>query len=126
MARRQQPAPNEDARLSQELEAVFIEKRCTYGRGHLTREQRARGHTCGERRVGRLMRTRGLQTRPRRRFRPQTNDSRHDGPGAGPPSRWPGATDGPRRACGLTAIAAASTPVPTIAPCWQRTAWCRS
>lgn len=70
----------EDARLSQEVEAVFIEKRRTYGRVRLTHELRARGHTCGERRVGRLMRARGLQARPRRRFRPQTTDSRHDSP----------------------------------------------
>ena len=66
------PRQKEDARLSQELEAVFIEKRRTYGRVRLTHELRARGHACGERRVGRLMRARGLQARPRRRFRPQT------------------------------------------------------
>lgn len=76
----QSPRQQEDARLSQELEAVFIEQRRTYGRVRLTHELRARGHTCGERRVGRLMRARGLQARPRRRFRPQTTDSRHDGP----------------------------------------------
>lgn len=74
------PRQKEDARLSQQLEAVFIEKRRTYGRVRLTHELRARGHTCGERRVGRLMRAKGLNARPRRRFRPQTTDSRHDNP----------------------------------------------
>jgi putative transposase len=74
------PRQQEDARLSQEVEAVFVEKRRTYGRVRLTHELRARGHTCGERRVGRLMRAKGLQARARRRFRPQTTDSRHDGP----------------------------------------------
>ena len=74
------PRQQEDARLSQEVEAVFIEKRRTYGRVRLTHELRARGHTCGERRVGRLMRAKDLHARPRRRFRPQTTDSRHDGP----------------------------------------------
>jgi putative transposase len=74
------PRQKEDARLSQEVEAVFIEKRRTYGRVRLTHELRARGHACGERRVGRLMRAKGLQARPRRRFRPQTTDSRHDSP----------------------------------------------
>lgn len=74
------PRQKEDARLSQALEAVFIEKRRTYGRIRLTHELRARGHACGERRVGRLMRAKGLQARPRRRFRPQTTDSRHDSP----------------------------------------------
>lgn len=74
------PRQKEDARLSQALEAVFIEKRRTYGRIRLTHELRARGHACGERRVGRLMRAKNLQARPRRRFRPQTTDSRHDSP----------------------------------------------
>ena len=74
------PRQQEDARLSQEVEAVFLEKRRTYGRVRLTHELRARGHTCGERRVGRLMRAKDLHARPRRRFRPQTTDSRHDGP----------------------------------------------
>ena len=82
------PRQKEDARLSQALEAVFIEKRRTYGRVRLTHELRARGHACGERRVGRLMRARGLQARPRRRFRPQTTDSRHDSPIA--PNGLPG------------------------------------
>lgn len=89
------PRQQEDARLSQEVEAVFIEKRRTYGRVRLTHELRARGHTCGERRVARLMRAQNLQARPRRRFRPQTTESRHDRPIApnrlaerpGPPSR---------------------------------------
>ena len=74
------PRQQEDARLSQEVEAVFLEKRRTYGRVRLTHELRARGHTCGERRVARLMRAKNLQARPPRRFRPQTTDSRHDGP----------------------------------------------
>ena len=70
----------EDARLAEQLESVFLEKRRTYGRVRLTLELRARGHTCGQRRVGRLMRAKGLCARPRRRYRPQTTDSRHDGP----------------------------------------------
>ena len=74
------PRQQEEARLSQAVEAVFVEKRRTYGRVRLTHELRARGHPCGERRVGRLMRARNLHARPRRRFRPQTTDSRHDGP----------------------------------------------
>jgi transposase InsO family protein len=74
------PRQKEDARLSQEVEAVFVEKRRTYGRIRLTRELRARGHACGERRVARLMRAKDLNARPRRAYRPQTTDSRHDGP----------------------------------------------
>ena len=76
------PRQQEEARLSQEVESVFIEQRRTYGRVRLTHTLtlRARGHTCGERRVGRLMRAKGLQARPRPRFRPQTTDSRHNHP----------------------------------------------
>jgi putative transposase len=75
-SRRQQ----EDARLAPQIEAVFIEKRRTYGRVRLTHELRARGQVCGQRRVRRLMRAKGLCARPRRRYRPQTTDSRHDHP----------------------------------------------
>jgi transposase InsO family protein len=74
------PRQKEDARLSHAVEAVFVEKRRTYGRIRLTRELRARGHACGERRVARLMRAKDLHARPPRAFRPQTTDSRHDGP----------------------------------------------
>jgi len=74
------PRQQEDARLAQQIEALFVEKRRTYGRVRLTHELRARGQACGQRRVRRLMRTQGLCARPRRRYRPQTTDSRHDLP----------------------------------------------
>ena len=74
--RRQQ----EDARLAPQIEALFIKKRRTYGRVRLTHELQARGQACGQRRVRRLMRAQGLRARPRRRYRPQTTDSRHDHP----------------------------------------------
>ena len=74
------PRQQEDARLSPVVASVFVEKRRTYGRVRLTRELRARGHACGERRVRRLMRAQDLQARRRRLFVPQTTDSRHDGP----------------------------------------------
>ncbi len=80
--RRRRPTPRqqEDARLADELEAVFVEKRRTYGRVRLTYELKARGHRCGQRRVRRLMRQRGLRARSRRAYCPQTTDSRHDHP----------------------------------------------
>ena len=74
--RRQQ----EDARLAPQIEALFKEKRRTYGRVRLTHELRARGQSCGQRRVRRLMRAQGLSARPRRRYRPQTTNSRHNHP----------------------------------------------
>jgi transposase InsO family protein len=70
----------EDAQLLVEVQATFEQSRRTYGRPRLTRALRARGHAHGERRIGRLMRTAGLCVRPRRRFVPQTTQSRHNGP----------------------------------------------
>jgi transposase InsO family protein len=74
------PRQQEDARLAPIVAEVFAATRRTYGRVRLTRELKARGHACGERRVARLLRAQGLQARPRRRFRPQTTDSRHADP----------------------------------------------
>ena len=74
------PRQQEDARLARQIEALFVAKRRAYGRVRLTHELKARGHLCGQRRVRRLMRRQGLCARPRRRYRPQTTDSRHDHP----------------------------------------------
>jgi transposase InsO family protein len=70
----------EDAQLTVELHAVFEQSRRTYGRPRLTRALRIAGHVHGQRRIGRLMRAAGLCARPRRRFRPQTTQSKHNGP----------------------------------------------
>ena len=71
---------SEDARITEELKTAFAQSRRTYGRPRLMRSLRARGHCHGERRIGRLMRAAGLCARSRRRFVPQTTQSRHDGP----------------------------------------------
>lgn len=75
-SRRQQ----EDAQLMRELLKAFAQSRQTYGRPRLTYYLRQRGHAHGQRRIGRLMRAAGLCARRRRTFRPQTTQSRHDGP----------------------------------------------
>jgi len=71
---------SEDARLTEELKSAFAQSRRTYGRPRLRHALAARGHRHGERRSGRLMRAAGLRARSRRRFVPQTTQSRHDGP----------------------------------------------
>jgi putative transposase len=71
---------SEDAQLTVELKAAFEQSRRTYGRPRLTRALHACGHRHGQRRIGRLMRAAGLCARSRRRFVPQTTQSRHDGP----------------------------------------------
>ena len=75
-SRRQQ----EDAQIIEELQTVFAQSRQTYGRPRLTYCLRQRGHRLSQRRVGRLMQTSGIYARHRRKFRPQTTQSRHDGP----------------------------------------------
>jgi putative transposase len=70
----------EDARLLAQLKAAFAKSRSTYGRPRLTRVLRTQGFHHSQQRVGRLMRQAGLCARPRRRFRPQTTQSRHEGP----------------------------------------------
>jgi len=69
-------------------------ERC-YGSPRLTHELRARGHTCSENRVARLMQQHHLRAHGRRRFVPRTTDSDHDQPiapnrlAAGPPPPGP-------------------------------------
>jgi putative transposase len=57
------------------------ESRQTYGSPRIRNWLQQRGQRCGRRRVARLMRTMGLQSRLRRRFRPMSlTDSNHDLP----------------------------------------------
>lgn len=77
----------QDAQLTQELLRAFAQSRSTYGRPRLTRHLQKLGRRHSQRRVGRLMRAAGLCARQRRRHRPQTTQSRHDGPIA--PNRLP-------------------------------------
>lgn len=51
--------------------------RQTYGSPRLHREVRAAGFACGRHRVARLMREGGLHARTRRRWQPQTTNSKH-------------------------------------------------
>jgi len=65
-----------DARLALEIAAVHRRSRGTYGSPRVHAELRARGVRVGKKRVERLMRSRGLVARQKRRFR-RTTDSRH-------------------------------------------------
>lgn len=68
-----------DRRLTVEIVAIHAESRRCYGSPRVHAELRARGHRTGRKRVGRLMRARGLAARRRRPFR-VTTDSTHDRP----------------------------------------------
>jgi putative transposase len=75
------PAPRTQAddRLVVEIAAIHAESRQRYGSPRIHAELAERGHRTSRKRVARLMRTRGLAARRRRRFR-VTTQSRHPFP----------------------------------------------
>jgi transposase InsO family protein len=65
-----------DAALGAEIAEVHATSRKTYGSPRVHAELRARGRRVGAKRVARLMREKGLQSKRRRRFK-ATTDSKH-------------------------------------------------
>jgi putative transposase len=80
--RKHQPSrrAQEDARLSSTILQFHARSRQTYGSPRIREDFREVGVAIGRRRVARLMRQKGICGRCRRRRRPQTTDSDHDGP----------------------------------------------
>lgn len=71
----------DDAKLTEEIRRRQHSHRGRYGRRRMRRElSSALGSSINEKRVGRLMRQAGLQSRKRRRFRVVTTDSKHAHP----------------------------------------------
>jgi transposase InsO family protein len=71
----------EDKQLVEQIRQGQHRHRGRYGRRRMTPEiSEARGHKVNHKRVGRLMREHGLQSRKRRRFRVVTTDSKHAHP----------------------------------------------
>ncbi len=66
-----------DEQLRGQILSIHHQSRRTYGSPRVHAELRARGERCGRKRVARLMREAGLRVKVRRRFRPQTTDSKH-------------------------------------------------
>ena len=64
-------------RLLFAMRVIHQECRGVYGSPRMCRELVARGYSCSENRVARLMRQAGLIARQRRKFRPRTTDSDH-------------------------------------------------
>jgi putative transposase len=71
------PRRLQDEVLAREVRDAFLESRATYGTPRLRHELRERGHACGRRRIGRLMRQQGLHALRKGRFIPRTTDSSH-------------------------------------------------
>ena len=67
----------ENARLVTRMHSLQQRHRGRYGRRRMHRALREEVGVINEKRVGRLMRQHGLQSRLRRRFRVVTTDSRH-------------------------------------------------
>jgi putative transposase len=78
--RPESPRARRQAELLQAIEAVHRESRGTYGSPRVHRGLEARGQTCSENTVAKLMRLAGVRARTARRFVVRTTDSRHDHP----------------------------------------------
>jgi putative transposase len=63
--------------LSALISTIHKNSRQTYGSPRIHREVRAGGWRCGRQRIARLMRAAGLRARTRRRWHPQTTNSKH-------------------------------------------------
>jgi len=65
----------EDARLSAEIQQIFLDNRQVYGSPRIHAVLKARGLHCSRKRVVRLMQALGLSAQPKRRARPLTTRS---------------------------------------------------
>lgn len=75
--KRERPRAQQDNELSQAIEPIFVTSRKTYGSPRIMHALRRSGWRCGKNRIARLMRSRGLRARQKRRFRAQTTRSDH-------------------------------------------------
>lgn len=71
------PRRVQDQKLVEQITPIFHASRRTYGSPRVQTALRRAGARCGKNRVARLMREQGLRARQKRRFRPQTTQSRH-------------------------------------------------
>lgn len=77
LSREESLRSRENRRLSVRIGAIYHEHRQVYGALRIWRELAAQGHACGKHRVARLMKAAGLRSVHRRRYRPQTTNSKH-------------------------------------------------
>jgi len=76
----ERPRAQQDKELSNAIEPIFVASRRTYGSPRIMHALRRSGWRCGKNRIARLMRSRGLRARQKRRFRPKTTQSDHQLP----------------------------------------------
>jgi transposase InsO family protein len=70
----------EDERLGKRIAVIHETSRKTYGCPRIMRSLRREGVRCGKKRVARIMRQKDIKGCQKARFRPQTTDSKHNGP----------------------------------------------
>ena len=71
------PRRLQDQKLAAQITPLFQQSRRTYGSPRIHAALRRAGERCGKNRVARLMRQQGLRAKQKRRFRPQTTQSKH-------------------------------------------------
>lgn len=69
-----------DAELLEHIRTIQEQGRGLYGSDRIYRALRRQGMVCSRKRIARLMRENGLNSRRRRRWKPRTTDSRHNRP----------------------------------------------
>jgi transposase InsO family protein len=70
----------QDAALAERIALIFLQSRNTYGSRRIQQLLRRQGIQCGKNRICRLMEQGALRPVQKRRFRPQTTQSRHAEP----------------------------------------------
>jgi putative transposase len=73
----ERPRRQQDKHLLGQIEPIFVASRRTYGSPRIMHALRRSGWHCGKNRIARLMRSRGLRARQKRRFRAKTTQSDH-------------------------------------------------
>ena len=73
----ERPRARQDNELSQAIEPIFVASRKTYGSPRIMHALRRSGWRYGKNRIARLMCSRALRARQKRRFRPQITRSDH-------------------------------------------------
>lgn len=69
-----------NARLVVEIKAIHKKSRYSYGSPKITKTLHKKGYKVNHKRVARLMKEHDIQGRKRKRYRPQTTDSKHNNP----------------------------------------------
>jgi putative transposase len=104
----------QDEELAEQIALIFLQSRRTYGSRRIQQMLRRGGIYCGKNRICRLMDGQGLQPLQKRRFRPQTTQSRHAEPIA--PNRLKELPQAPQRPNEIWA--ADITYLPTLEEGW--------